>query len=260
MSTNPLQRPPYGNIKVYHPDGTFMFYSDDGRCDFYLKNNLAAQLDEKSIQLKFIPGGYGVSQNPFYLKERQNICVVCGTDEKLTKHHVVPHCFRKHLPEKYKQNTSHDIVALCVNCHSDYEFYGNKLRDELVIKYDAEATVKEKYAKEIADCNMHNRVIGYCRCLHKYRNVIPPERIDYLEKKIEEFIGRKPTDQDLEEMAQSKCKETQLGQFRYILSEVDDLEEFFQLWRRHFVNTMKPKHLDQLWYDQYLRQTNEENS
>mmetsp|Transcript_23406 Transcript_23406/g.55464 ORF Transcript_23406/g.55464 Transcript_23406/m.55464 type:complete len:475 (-) Transcript_23406:31-1455(-) len=50
---------------------------------------------------------------------KDNICVVCGTTEGLVKHYVMPHCYRRKMPTKFKSHHSHDIVLLCVPCHTN---------------------------------------------------------------------------------------------------------------------------------------------
>src|SRR5271154_4010708 len=97
----------YDNCRLYGPDGLFMAFCDKKRFNWYLKKGLANQIDDKSIQLNFSPKGTGCSERGQYLKTpRQSICVVCGTDKDLTKHHVVPTRFRKHFPVEIKSHAS----------------------------------------------------------------------------------------------------------------------------------------------------------
>ena len=98
----------YGNCQILHPDGSLMCYCAMRKINWYLKRNLATQISNNPvvIKLNFQPKGKGNADNPFYLQERRNICVVCGTQENLTKHHCVPYCFRKHFPNEYKSHTS----------------------------------------------------------------------------------------------------------------------------------------------------------
>jgi hypothetical protein len=60
------------------------------KLNWYLDRNLAEKLDDCSIRLIFQPNGVG-HVNPdeeYYLEDRDNICVVCGTSSDLTLHHV----------------------------------------------------------------------------------------------------------------------------------------------------------------------------
>jgi hypothetical protein len=53
----------------------------------------------------------------FRRTRKDNICVVCGASDGLMKYYVVPHSYRRKLPQRYKSHHSHDIVLLCVPCH-----------------------------------------------------------------------------------------------------------------------------------------------
>jgi hypothetical protein len=56
-----------------------------------------------------------------FYEGKSNICVVCGVSSSLLRHNIIPHMFRKHLPEYIKSHSSHDIVLLCVPCHKKAE-------------------------------------------------------------------------------------------------------------------------------------------
>jgi hypothetical protein len=49
----------YSNCSIYHQDGTLMCYCSDKKMRWYLKKNLAEQIDEKAIKLTFEPAGKG---------------------------------------------------------------------------------------------------------------------------------------------------------------------------------------------------------
>jgi hypothetical protein len=42
----------YGNYSILHPDGTLMCRTDAKKVRWYLKKNLATQVDELTIKLK----------------------------------------------------------------------------------------------------------------------------------------------------------------------------------------------------------------
>ena len=48
-------------------------------------------------------------------------CVLCGTTDKLTIHHVVPQCIRKLFPLSEKARARQWCVLLCVKCHKNVE-------------------------------------------------------------------------------------------------------------------------------------------
>ena len=57
---------------------------------WYLDRRLAEQIDEHSIKLTFDPKGPGHMNDPniYYLEDRQNHCVVCGSTRNIISHHV----------------------------------------------------------------------------------------------------------------------------------------------------------------------------
>lgn len=96
------------------PEGFLMCYIGRKRANWYLDRNLARKNSEKEIQLLFKPNGLG----HYYDKERnipvKNHCVVCGCNDisKLSKHHTIPECFRKHFPLRWKSYRSHEVLFL----------------------------------------------------------------------------------------------------------------------------------------------------
>jgi exonuclease 3'-5' domain-containing protein 2 len=92
----------YDHCRLLGPDGTLMALIPLKRFKWYLKKGLAKQIDENSIQLNFLPKGNGNVGDDFYLNERKNRCVCCGTDDNFTKHHVVPQEYRIHFPLEMK--------------------------------------------------------------------------------------------------------------------------------------------------------------
>ena len=47
------------------------------------------------VQLNFEPAGRPLSDRDYYLQEKENICVVCGSDENVIRKHVIPKEYRK---------------------------------------------------------------------------------------------------------------------------------------------------------------------
>ena len=130
---------PYENCMMLSIDGDFLAYTDLKRMNWYMDRDLADRVDDKTYQLNFVTQGDGNENRADYYKvPLENKCVVCGTDEELTKHHVVPSQYRKHLPVEYKGRNSYDIVIMCDTHHNEYEREAEKLKDELLIKYGLE--------------------------------------------------------------------------------------------------------------------------
>ena len=103
---------------------------------------LAAQAPGRTIRLHFEPGGPGNAAEPWLLAGKRNACVGCGGEAggggegrggdgsrcgadgaaaRLVRFSVVPHAFRRHLPDPMKGRDSHDLVVLCVGCYGVLE-------------------------------------------------------------------------------------------------------------------------------------------
>lgn len=110
----------YDNILVLAKDGRMLSTIGKRRKEFYLKNNLAKEVGPYGdypdcIQLKFQPDT--VTVKPHNLVLGENICVVCGGEENLELHHVMPYFIRRRLPVKYREHSHHWCVLACCDCH-----------------------------------------------------------------------------------------------------------------------------------------------
>lgn len=236
----------FSNYKMLSPDGELMCYCNEKKKDWYLnhENGLAKQIDEFTFQLTFHPHGMGHRYSPlsyFYLKKRDNRCVCCGTMEKLSSHHTVPLCYRRHFPSYLKENASHDIVLLCINCHETYELYANKLKRELISKYIKNGhKTPDKYIK-MAKCKK------IARALLNFRENIPSNREYELLLELETITKKMITEDDLVKFAETKIPEYQKYLSKIVVKNTEDLLEFEVMWRKHFLETMSPKYLDENW-------------
>ncbi|KAJ2472733.1 hypothetical protein EV174_005792, partial [Coemansia sp. RSA 2320] len=121
----------YENCRVLDIGGNILFRASRRRLDWYLSRQLATVVDEHTIQLNFANRGTGRSNEPFYLQDMHNVCVVCGADTDLTMHHVVPHQYRQHMGLSVKSRSSFDLLPLCMQCHDRYERHAMSFKKHL---------------------------------------------------------------------------------------------------------------------------------
>lgn len=239
----------YGNYQVLDPDGCLMFRCDSKKFGWYLRKNLAEQIEPNVIKLKFKPAGQGYRQSSYYLQDRANICVVCGKKEDLSRHHVVPYCYRKCFPEHIKKHNYYDVLPLCTDCHDKYEAkYALKKRKELAQQYDA--PVHGVGIRET--CEKQNRACRAANTLFFHGKKIPAEKRRRLLSSIEEFLGKEPTEQEIESMAEVSISRYCKGPFykthgELVVAKIESIGSFVKEWRKHFVSTMKPKFLPSGW-------------
>lgn len=238
-----LAKTPYENCKVRHLDGEIIFYCNYRRAKWYLDRKLATVVsnDPLEIQLTFKTKGFGNRGDKFYLQHRKNICVVCGTDQQLTRHHVVPYCFRRFLPEEIKDHNYHDILLLCATCHETYEQYAYELKSKLADEYNA--PIDGIFDRTVYKDNIH--IKGYAHALVHYGDKIPSERKDVMLNYIKEKL--RTDEPNLQELASKSYSFDVVAQGKIIVSKLTNIESFLRRWREHFIETMKPKYLPNFW-------------
>lgn len=121
----------YDSCQMLDKDGKFLSWCSKERATWYTSRGLATPLSEDRIQLNFTHKGEPKSYNK-QRKQRSELCVVCGASTQLTRHHVVPKCYRKLFPSELKSNQSHDVLAVCESCHERYEVHATRLKTSLM--------------------------------------------------------------------------------------------------------------------------------
>lgn len=254
MAAEALKRKLYDNCLVRNTDGEMMFYCATKRANWYLDRNLAIKLndDPLEVQLTFEPKGKGHLGDDFYLQPKKNICIVCGTSENLTRHHIVPMAFRRYMDLSVKNHDCYDVVLLCVECHERYEVEAHKLKTILAKEYDA--PVHGVYMNKDAFVAAE-RVNKDARTLLKHSDKIPAERKEFLLNRIKTSLGR--DDIDLAAIAgmsvipdvrtQGEIIVAALNNHVRADSTLTNLDGFLYRWRRHFIDSMKPKYITDGW-------------
>ncbi|KAF9193523.1 hypothetical protein BGZ51_003078 [Haplosporangium sp. Z 767] len=192
----------YDNISVYAPpDSNLIFRCSQKRADWYLSRSLARSLSPTSIHLTFVPAGQGRANDPYYLEERDNRCVVCGVETVeagAAMLHVVPEQYRKWFPIRLKSHSSHDIVLACPQCTGQWDREAAVVRKKIVTIYniplegvgwikDHEAGMAKRAAGAVvADWSTRWGEVQNtaAKISKRKRNVIPPERMKVLEKTV----------------------------------------------------------------------------
>jgi hypothetical protein len=238
----------YHNIKVYDIDGDLIFTTSKKKADWYLDRNLAVivQSNPLEIQLTFRNQGTGNKGDPFYLQDRENRCVVCGSYDNLTLHHCVPYSYRRHFSADLRDHSHHDVIPLCLECHDKYNLAESQLRKELSAEYDVPME-----GIFVAGLNQsdRNHIVKHAYALQHYIDQIPLERQLVLKDKLRQLTG-----EDEPDVAYwSKYHEarrpikTQGKMIVEKLTTDEAIQAFVVRWRKHFVETMQPKFLPEFW-------------
>lgn len=254
IHNNTLKIPLYGNCRVQNLDGIHIFNCSEKKARWYLKRALAEIIQQDFnatpliIRLRFIPNGEGHANDNFYLQERQNICVCCGKNEQLTKHHVVPFMYRRFFPNKLKNHTSYDVLPLCYKCHEKYEVFAQQFKTQLAAEYNI---TKENNSMVINP--ELKKICLYATALQRQKQ-IPIDRYNMMINVIRSYYGRDNiTEKDLEMAAQIKYN-TSRDEFRHEgqsiverLINIDEINKFIIRWRKHFLAYTQAKYLPNFW-------------
>jgi hypothetical protein len=226
----------YGNYKVYHPNGGIMFFCDKKKYNWYLRKNLANKIGDKKIQLTFEPKGNGEQEK--YLHPKKNICVITGTKENLTKHHIVPSQYRKLFPDKYKSNNSKDVVLLNKKTHDDYELIATEYKKELLEKYLTNDEIN--FNKNL------NTAQKIAQSIKKYSNYIPSERLEIMEEKLEKSLKILNVNSKYYITKYNVENIKPIDENQLVVDRVG-VEDLIIKWNLHFLKYGKPKFLPKNW-------------
>jgi len=246
--TQPLREKLYGNCYVLNPDGEVMFHCNQEKINWYLSRNLAELVveDPPTIRLKFKPNGPGHLGDKYYLTPKINQCVVCGSTVRLTRHHIIPHCYRRHFSRIHKDHSYHDVVLLCVTCHDAYENAATLLKKKLALDYGIPLIGSGWYRDETIV-----KVKKSASALLNHWDVIPSERREKLLQTLKNYFKKEEITKEDMEVA-NNCNET-VQTVNYaehgstVVAKVGNIEEFVKMWRKHFLTTMQPKFMPDHW-------------
>lgn len=247
-----VSKPPYGNCRILAPDGSLMVRAEEKRILWYLDRGLAEKIldDPPTIRLLFEPKGRGNEGDIFYLSGKRNVCVVCGSDADLTMHHLLPKCYFKFFPETMKSHCAYDLMPLCVEHHSQYELLAMQLKKDLAEEYDAPLHDRDNVDSD------KEHVWRMAGALIRYSDKIPDWRKEEISDVIRNFLGKEGelTDEDLD-LASRLTKRARKDDAdrsphgRKVVRQIlkSGVDEFAIRWRRHFLDTMKPRFLPDHW-------------
>tara|TARA_B100000614_G_scaffold258752_1_gene281845 strand:+ start:100143 stop:100964 length:822 start_codon:yes stop_codon:yes gene_type:complete len=251
LASNKSNNEIYGNYLVVTPDGEPMFRCSERRANHYIIRDLAEWVDEKTIRLTFEPNGKGHYGDPFHLQERKNVCVCCGSEDDLTRHHVVPRMYRQFIDERLKRGDNHDILPLCIECHIRYErVFGHQLKkkiaEETGIPLHGIGVLKSKGAEFFAQRSASTLV--------KHGDKIPEDRKDDLMSDVVEWLGHEPSEKELQALASDKISyyvhtDDYEPHGKAVIERMDDeeLHAFMIRWRLDFIENMNPQFMPDHW-------------
>lgn len=261
------------NWEVYHPNGKHMFTCGEKKASWYLDRDLAEIFDDNKIILTFIPKGNGFEDNEeFGRAARQPICVVSGVNDGLQRHHIVPYCYRSYFPEAYKTRNHHDVVLINHILHSEYEKKATVFKDEIANVYNVK-TIKElnlEYTIKLRelgkdDAILMNTIHSIFKSYNKVDDEVTINKLKFIAENtnipFDTIIKYNYMQlyklylhvKDLHKENILKFKKENDAVFDhgyYVAQKLNTdakIKEFVTIWRNHFIETMKPKHMPHGW-------------
>jgi len=237
----------FDNCIIQAPDGVNLSRCGIKKVRWYIQNGLADIVDENptTIRLRFEPSGRCGLDDPLLLDGKPNICVVCGSTENLTRHHIIPYSFIKYMKIEYKADIIRDIFPCCEGCHHDYEKKSMEKRLEM-----AQTMGISLHGIKSEEMRKIRKAMGAAVALSNHGNMIPEDRQTELRKFICDFTGKSEvTSDDLESISNYRISEREdyVCFSKYVAERVVDYDEFAREWREHFVATMQPKYMPDAW-------------
>jgi len=239
----------YDNIQMLNETEQFMAFVDRKKADWYIRKNLAewSNSQQTAFRLKFTPQGDGKYDLAFYKIPAQNICVVCGTDQNLTRHHIVPSQFRRAFPYKLKSHSCHDVLSLCCSCHNEYERCAELFKAEIRTKYGIPSD--DELSKIKTPEHEKSKALYY---IIKYSTDL--EEINRVRAELDVILA-KQTSKNLRFMRQKAMKAAYINCINQIIAE-DGLVAFIESWRQHFLDHAKPMFMPEHWAVQFAEKIN----
>lgn len=235
----------YGNCQVMSPDGHLMFRCESKKANWYLNRNLADIINQEPliIKLKFQPNGLGNHNSNYGLDEMENKCVVCGSEEFLTRHHVVPICYRRFFPIEKKSHNFHDVLSVCADCHQDYEKFAFDFKLILADRYSAPINGELINNKDF----LKVRRMVYC-LVGDILNQIPSWKIKEMKEIVKSYFSwKRVSKKRLEDIVNLEVKIYNRTHGEIVVSNLENLNDFIKEWREHFLSHNDCKYLPNNW-------------
>uniref|UniRef100_A0A1I8G8B8 3'-5' exonuclease domain-containing protein n=1 Tax=Macrostomum lignano TaxID=282301 RepID=A0A1I8G8B8_9PLAT len=263
------QNPLYHNCQMLAPDDELMCTLDKRKADWYTERGLATVVSTDPIliiRLNFEPSGRPRGDQAYYLAERDNRCVVCGSVQGLQRKKIVPEEFRRHFPELLKSHKSHDILLLCGRCHAISERHTEAFKKELIHEFGLE-TASHTVAADQRAKSLAKALLAHA----SGKANIPEARLTEISSELKQIIATDLTtdaedsdDEDEDSInsipikklqaivaSAAKTPAQQSSQLaRIVVQKCLDSGRLLELerrWRDHFLTSMKPKYLPEGW-------------
>lgn len=232
----------YDNCGIYAPDGDLLSYISERKAKWYISHNLAVQVSDNPLCIKLLFEPKNRSQPSEPIMHKKNMCVECATTEMLTRHHIVPYCFRILMSKSYSSHNSYDLAVMCRKCHNQYEIEAAKLKTILIQQFVP--SYKTEMDKDF--CKGKNIILK----IRKDENTLTEIHRSVLYQKLEVIKNKWCIDND-----DILVNYEKINFFKEVY-DVLGTEFLVHFWQSHFYETVKPKYIGSYWKPYFIK-TNE---
>ncbi|GKC55500.1 RRP6-like protein 3 isoform X1 [Tanacetum coccineum] len=152
---------------ISQADTNIKFYN------WYLQRDLAKLVDEDppSIMLLFEPKGQTETE-----VNKKNICVGCGEGNNYVRHHIIPSCYRLHLPEHLKSIRFNKKVLVCLDCREKAISFAEEYKKKVASDFGIPLFVHEVVNPKVSPLEL----LKTAKVLLRHGPRMPPQRREEL--------------------------------------------------------------------------------
>ena len=228
----------YDNCKLFDPDGKFLSFISKNKLDWYVSKGIVTSISDTEIKLTFYPKG-GKKGTPFMDEERpkDNVCVVCGEDDinELRRARIIDVNFKKVFPESIKSYKCDDVIIVCNEDAADVDSCCGQFAKQIFKIYNVNP-------KDFDEDKLFKQIKILVTNIIKSKGFVT----EHTKKKINEYFGYDPTLEQMQEWIKSiqpkvvdGCTSPEELVVKKVI-ESKQVKEFFNLWKKNFVECMEP--------------------
>lgn len=225
----------YDKCNMYFKDGTLGCLISTIKMNWYIKKGLAEVIDDKSIKLLF-----DVKGDKNYMRDRDNICVICSSKDKLYGYNVINPSFKRYFPLEHKNHNNELVFLVCRECQPDTDYYNGLYIKAIFDEYKETPDDQPLYDKNII--NIYNIIKKYKSTNIEYYN-------DEDKEIIKKHFGHIPESKELAHIKSDYAKYLRKygdceNLYEYIIKKVVDsnkIKEFEDGFLKHFLKYLEPQ-------------------
>lgn len=249
MSDKPALQPIigeyYSNILLLDPSKNPLTTISARRARWYLDKSLAVSLGPDNgysdrLMLTFAPKKS--HSNSFLQAILPTQCVVCGANDGLTLHHVIPMAVKRFFPEKEKNHTRQWCVLVCEKHHLEAEklcrpLYEHSLQDAIQAVQKQHSDKNKLFYKLMQAFHAKNAAIQHLRnALNEEELEIAGAFLDSSAADETVFDGLKCIVENVRAENKMKVKETKARWGNSFIEVNGGIENVKKMFREAFLN------------------------